>query len=107
MTATSADHYLWLVRIDIPEHLDAEFNRIYDDEHVPAIAKIDGVLDVQRYVIERDAPGIQKYLTLYRVSSPDLPTSDAWARASAEGDWKSVIRPYVTNAELSLFRALS
>ncbi|MGW1682542.1 hypothetical protein [Saccharopolyspora sp. NPDC002376] len=86
--------------------MEDEFNRIYDSEHVLAISKVPGVLDVQRYVLERPNAGVQKYLTLYRVDSPDLPQSPEWAAASAEGEWNSTIRPFVVNAELSMFRAI-
>ena len=102
----SVDHYLWLVQLDIPEDLEAEFNHIYDTEHAPAISRVAGVLDVQRYVLEKPVAGVQKYATIYRVNSPDLPRSPQWNAASAEGQWDTRIRPYVVNSTLSLFRAM-
>lgn len=102
----NASHYLWLVQLDIPENLDDEFNRIYDAEHAPAISKVPGVLDVQRYVLHIANEGVQKYLTIYRVLSPDVPQSPEWAAASAEGEWQSKISPFVLNGRLSLFRAI-
>ncbi|GLW99352.1 DUF4286 family protein [Microtetraspora sp. NBRC 16547] len=99
--------YIWLVQLDIPTELEDEFNRIYDAEHVPAISKVPGVSSVQRYVLEEPTEGVQKYTTIYHVDSPDLPHSAEWAAASAEGEWKSKIRPFVVNAKLALFRAIS
>ena len=98
--------YMWLVQLDIPEELDDEFNRIYNDEHVPFIAKVPGVLGVQRYVLERPNAGVQRYATVYRVDSPDLPQTPEWKAASAQGDWASKIRPHTSNASLSMFRAI-
>ncbi|GAA5194404.1 hypothetical protein GCM10023346_21760 [Arthrobacter gyeryongensis] len=98
--------YLWLVQLDIPEEFEDEFNRIYNTEHVPFIAKVPGVLGVQRYVLEGSNAGIQRYATLYRVDSPDLPQTEAWKAASAQGDWASKIRPHTANASLSMFRAI-
>lgn len=98
--------YMWLVQLDIPEELDDEFNRIYNDEHVPFIAKVPGVLGVQRYVLERPNPGVQRYATVYRVDSPDLPQTPEWKAASAQGEWASKIRPHTSNASLSMFRAI-
>ncbi|MEU5848496.1 hypothetical protein [Saccharopolyspora shandongensis] len=104
--AEAADHYLWLVQLDIPEELEAEFNHIYDTEHAPAIAKVPGVIEVQRYVLETPVAGMQKYATTYRVTSPDLPQTPAWTAASAKGQWKTKISPHVVNARLSMFRAM-
>ncbi|SDD17307.1 DUF4286 family protein [Rhodococcus tukisamuensis] len=98
--------YLWLVQLDIPEEMEDEFNRIYDTEHAPNISKVPGVLGVQRYVLENPVAGVQKYATLYRVNSPDLPQTPEWLAASAEGDWKTVIQPYAVNPTLSMFRAI-
>lgn len=103
---TNDTEYLWLVQLDIPEDLEAEFNRIYDSEHVPFISKVPGVLGVQRYVLEKPVDGVQKHATLYRVDSPDLPQTAEWIAASAEGEWSSKIRPHTVNASLSMFRAL-
>ena len=35
--------YVYVVQMDIPPHLEAEFNRIYDEDHVPTILKVPGV----------------------------------------------------------------
>jgi hypothetical protein len=104
---SDASHYLWLVQLDIPEHLDDEFNRIYDTEHAPALSRVPGVLGVQRYVLEKPSDGAHRYITLYRVDSPDLPQSPEWRAASAEGSWQSTIVPHVTSAKLAIYRAMS
>lgn len=98
--------YLWLVQLDIPEEFDDEFNRIYNTEHVPFIAKVPGVLGVQRFVLERPNEGVQRYATMYRVNDPELPQSPEWRAASAQGDWAAKIRPHTSNAKLSMFRAI-
>lgn len=98
--------YIWLVQLDIPAELEDEFNRIYDTQHAPAIAEVPGVVGVQRYVLEEPVDGVQKYTTIYHVSSPDLPHSPEWAAASAAGEWASKIRPHVVNATLALYRAI-
>jgi hypothetical protein len=97
---------MWLVQLDIPEELEDEFNRIYDTEHVPYISAVPGVLDVQRYVLERPVDNVQKYATVYLVSSPDLPQSAQWRAASDRGEWSQKIRPHTANASLAMFRAI-
>lgn len=101
-----SSEYLWLVQLDIPEELEDEFNRIYDTEHVPFLSRVPGVLGVQRYVLESHGEGVQRYAALYRVNSPDLPQTAQWKAASAQGDWATKILPHLTNASLSMFRAI-
>lgn len=35
--------YLFVVQMDIPAEHEADFNRVYDTEHMPLIAKVPGV----------------------------------------------------------------
>ena len=35
--------HVYIVQMDIPAEHEAEFNRIYDTEHVPALTKVPGV----------------------------------------------------------------
>ena len=44
--------YAYVVQMDIPQHLDTDFNRIYDEEHVPTILKVPGVRSCTRYRLE-------------------------------------------------------
>lgn len=98
--------YIYVVQMDVPPELEADFNRIYDEQHVPEISKVPGVLDVKRYVLEKPAPGMPKYTAIYRVSSADVPQGPAWVAASDTGDWKPKIRPYTTNRRHALYRLL-
>ena len=41
--------YIYLVQMDIPEELEADFNRIYDTQHIPNIVKAPGVHSCTRY----------------------------------------------------------
>ena len=36
--------YIYLVQMDIPTEFEAEFNRIYDTQHVPNITKAPGAV---------------------------------------------------------------
>lgn len=98
--------YMWLVQLDIPDEFEDEFNRIYDTEHVPYISAVPGVLDVQRYVLDKPVNNVQKYATVYLVTSPDLPQTPEWRAASDRGEWSEKIRPHTANASLAMFRAI-
>ena len=34
--------YIYLVQMDVPADKEAEFNRIYDTQHVPELSKVPG-----------------------------------------------------------------
>lgn len=98
--------YLYIVQMDIPPELEAEFNRIYDTQHIPEISKVPGVLGVKRYALEKPVPGVPKYAAIYRVASPDVPQGPAWVAASDTGDWKPKIRSHTLNRRHALYKAL-
>ena len=80
--------YIYYVQLDIPEALDAELTRIYDQEHVPMLSKVPGVRRVSRYRREQSNDSrMQKYLAIYEIESPYVVESKAWEEASAWGDW--------------------
>jgi len=98
--------YLYVVQMDIPPEYEGEFNRIYDEQHVPEIAKVAGVLGIKRYVLEKPVAGVPKYLATYRVKAADIPQNPAWKNAANTGDWAPKIRPHTFNRSHSLFREL-
>jgi hypothetical protein len=72
-----------------PEH-EAEFNKWYDTEHIPALATVPGTLCARRF---RAPEGSPRYVALYHFASPDVPDSKAWKDA-ANTPWTSKLRPH-------------
>lgn len=74
--------YLFVVQLDVPTNQEEEFNRLYDEEHVPNLLSIPGVSNARRYKLEDgdtgDTGDMARYLTLYDVASPDIPNSEEW-----------------------------
>ena len=80
--------YVYVVQMNIPAAHDAEFNRIYDTEHVPMLAKVPGVHSAARYRLEQsNDPRTQRYMAIYEIESPAVIESAAWQEAGAWGDW--------------------
>ena len=80
--------YIYFVQLDIPDALDSELNRIYDEEHVPMLSKVPGVRRIARYRREHSNDSrMQKYLAIYEIDSPGVVESKAWTEASDWGDW--------------------
>jgi hypothetical protein len=101
--------YLMIASMDVdPEH-EAIFNEVYEQEHVPYLSEVPGVLSIKRYERqelvmniggERKSIRIEnepKYTAIYELTSPDVLTSEAWDKAVEKGRWPSQVRPYTTN----------
>jgi hypothetical protein len=66
---------LLMVYVDVPEELEEEFNRWYNEEHIAERLSIPGVLDAARYVAVRGGP---KYLACYELTEPEAYFSATW-----------------------------
>jgi hypothetical protein len=99
--------YIYVVQTNIPAELEAEFNRLYDEEHVPSFSKVPGCHKITRYRLEEsEAPRMQKYLTIYEVDSPAVVESETWRKARGYGQWMTKIRPHMTEANRSFFKEI-
>ena len=68
---------LLMVYSDVaPEHED-EFNRWYNEEHIPERLSIPGMLSAARYTAVQGSP---KYLACYELAGPEAWSSEAWQR---------------------------
>ncbi len=66
---------LLMVFVDVPANLEEEFNRWYNEEHIPERLSIPGVLSAARY---EALSGNPKYLACYELSEAEAWQSDAW-----------------------------
>ena len=66
---------LLMVYVDVPAEVKDEFNRWYDEEHVPERLAIPGVLNAARYLAQKGGP---KYLACYELDQPEVYFSDPW-----------------------------
>jgi len=99
--------YIYVVQMNIPAQHEAEFNRVYDTEHVPMLSKVPGVNKVTRYRLEKtNDPKMQTYLAIYEIDSPDIVDSPAWKEAGEWGDWAQKIRPHTTERHHSYFKKI-
>ena len=100
--------YIYVVQLEIPPNLESEFNRIYDDEHVPNIVKVPGVHGCTRYRLDSDADnGMARYLAIYEIDAPDTPSTTAWKAASDTGEWVTKIRPNLTLRTHNTYKRLN
>jgi len=110
--------YLFSAAMDVTPDKEALFNEVYDSEHVPLLGRVPGVISVARFkrreltimlggkrqtiVID----GEPTYNALYEIESPEVLTSDAWAKAGEEGRWAGLVRPHTKNRRHVLYERL-
>jgi hypothetical protein len=70
--------YLFVVRMDVDPEKEEQFNEWYNKEHIPALLKVPGVIRAYRY---SSLEGTPKYIAIYELNEPNVPTSDAWKKA--------------------------
>ncbi|MGH6884765.1 MAG: hypothetical protein ACREGK_01665 [Geminicoccales bacterium] len=101
--------YLFIASMDVAPDKEALFNEVYDQEHIPELLKVPGVLSVRRAVTvplsmsiggEKKtivAEGEPRYSAYYELESAEVLTSEAWAKAVEAGRWPAQVRPHTRN----------
>jgi hypothetical protein len=90
--APQAPRALLLNAMNAAPEQEADFNRWYDEEHVPALAAVPGVLCARRF--RAVATTLQKYVALYHMESPEVCATQAWLKA-VDTPWTQRIRPHM------------
>ena len=92
--------YSMMITFEIAPGDEAEFNDIYDNDHIPNILKLGGVREIIRF---RDAApnaaGWLVYSALYLMDSADYHETAEWKAASDLGRWAPVIRPILKSRQ--------
>ena len=84
---------LLLVAMTPAPEVETEFNAWYDTEHVPALARVPGVLRARRF---RSA-GNPRYVALYHLASPAVVAGPEWKRASKSTPMPEHVRPHISD----------
>jgi len=85
---------LLLVGMTPAPAVETAFNAWYDTEHIPALARVPGVLCARRF---RTAGGSPKYAALYHLASPAVVDGAEWKQASGSTPMPEHIRPQITD----------
>ena len=98
--------YLYVVMLDVDPDKEQLFNELYNQEHIPALLKVPGVLNASRY--ETSDESAPKYLAVYELNGPDVTASAAWKEASNSGEWPQKVRPHLkSRSQVTYKRILS
>jgi hypothetical protein len=71
------------------------FNAWYDTEHVPALARVPGVLCARRF--RSTLAGGPRYVALYHLTEPGVVSSAAWKQASESTPMPAKVREGITD----------
>jgi hypothetical protein len=85
---------LLLVAMSPAPEVETAFNAWYDTEHVPALARVPGVLAARRFRAPRGEP---RYVALYHLTEPGVPDSPAWKAASESTPMPAQVRPHISD----------
>jgi len=80
---------LLFMGFNIESGIEQEYARWMDEEHLPRLAKVPGVLSARRFVA---VDSTHKYIAVYHLTGPEVCSSDAWLEA-IETPWTHTIRP--------------
>jgi hypothetical protein len=85
---------------DIPAQTEDEFNRWFDEEHLPQLAAVDGTVRAARYRTD----GSPRYLACYDLAERDVQGGTAW-RTAISTPWRDRIhKEFVRARRLMLTR---
>lgn len=95
---------LLLVMIDVDPAYEEDFNRWYDEEHLPERLQCDGFLSARRYLSVEGEP---KYLAIYELESPEVLDREAYQRLLPPSEWMARLTPHFTQLVRNVYREIT
>src|SRR5258705_10863869 len=110
--------YLFSAALGVEPAEERLFNEVYDQEPVPSLLTVPGVVAVSRYelqpltmsiggqlktIVIENAP---KYGALYEIENPAVLISEAWAKAVEQGRRPAQVGPNTRNGQDTLLPPL-
>lgn len=95
-------HIIVIVRTDVTPEMEEEFNRWYNEEHLPLLLNVPGVLSGKRAV--NTGSGL-KYIAVYEHEHLDVQKTPAY-QAVLQTEWAQKIRPHMLNLTREVYEAL-
>jgi hypothetical protein len=93
-TAPAAANGLLVVGLNVAPEAEAEFNEWYDQEHLPNLAAVPGVLCARRFRAVADSRDCShKYTALYHLEAPEIVDSASW-KTAAGTPWTMRLREH-------------
>jgi len=94
--------WFYVVETDIKPGAEADFDRWYEEEHLPGLAAVPGTVRARRYLA---AGGSPRYYACYDLASRETFGSPPWLAVRGT-DWSSRVRPNFINTKRTMFRVV-
>jgi hypothetical protein len=92
------ERHVYVVRSEFADEArEAEWNRWYEEVHVPELLTVPGFHSATRFQ-ERGAP--RRYLALYEVDGPEVFQTERYREVSGWGEWE----PYIVKWTRALYK---
>lgn len=85
--------WLYVVHTDVPDDIVGEYNSWYDQEHLPRLVRVPGIIRARRYASPTGHP---RYLTAYELEERESFSSPA-AMQARKTPWTERMRSLFTN----------
>ena len=82
-----------VVAMNVLPEAEAEFNAWYNEEHIPLLRTVPGMLCARRF---KTVSGPRKYIAVYHLSGPEVQASEAWAKAITT-PWQIKMKPLTSD----------
>ncbi|HEX2828889.1 MAG TPA: hypothetical protein VHP37_21240 [Burkholderiales bacterium] len=102
-TSSTDAPWLYIVHTDIPDDVVDEYNAWYDNEHLPRLVTVPGVVRARRYAATAGNP---RYLTAYELTDPDAFESPEGLKAR-KTPWTAKMRSLFTNTRRRMCRLIT
>lgn len=94
-------HYV--VETDVLPQMEAQLNDWYDQEHLPGLAAVPGVVAAARY---RDLTGSPRYHACYGLARREAFGSPPWLAVRAT-EWSARVRPAFRNTKRTMYQRIA
>ncbi|MCI0678258.1 MAG: hypothetical protein L0Z63_04355 [Actinobacteria bacterium] len=108
--------YYMLASMDVDPSHESLFHEVYNEEHVPNLARVPGILSIARLrpisfrlaigggFREVEVPsGEPAFTAMYTLTGPEVLESEAFGAAVEEGRWPADVRPHTRNRRHVLY----
>jgi hypothetical protein len=93
---------LVIIKTDVTPEMEQDFNRWYDEEHIPGLLKVPGIKSARRGI---NSGAGQKYIAVYEHESAEVQHSQAYKDVLGT-DWARKIRPHLKNFSRETYEIL-
>jgi hypothetical protein len=93
LVAPEVADYLYVVWLRVDPVIEDEWNRWYNEEHVPQLSEVTGVLCARRFKSAVPDRLGRNYLAIYHMAAPDIYLHAEWKQAS-DSPWTRKMKPH-------------